>query len=85
MIEDWIRRYFPAEQVPEVLSVLSDYGTEPWHREAERVRRDAVILSRGSIDALRSAIQLARRDYRDLLIGEQIDPWVIGELGAYRG
>lgn len=47
MIEDWIKRYFSEEQVPEVLDILSEYGTENWHREEERVKRDAVIISRG--------------------------------------
>jgi hypothetical protein len=80
MIEDWIRRYFPEEQVTEVLDILSEYGTEKWHREEERVKRDAVIISRGSTDLLRSTIKLAMRDYRDVLIGEEIDKWVIGEI-----
>jgi hypothetical protein len=47
MIEDWVKRYFSEEQVPEVLDILSEYGTENWHREEERVKRDAVIISRG--------------------------------------
>jgi hypothetical protein len=80
MIEDWIRRYFPEERLPEVVAILSEYGTEEWHREGERVRRDAVIISKGSIEALRATIDLARNDYRDVLIGEQIDQWVIGEI-----
>lgn len=84
MIEDWIRRYFPEEQLSEVLDILSEYGTEEWHREEDRVRRDAVIISRGSIDILKSTIKLAMRDYRDVLIGEEIDRWVIGELKTYR-
>ncbi len=81
MIEKWIRKYFPEEQVPEVLTMLSEYGTEKWHNEVERVHRDIVILSRGSMTSLRAAIDLAKTDCRDILIGEQIDPWVIGELG----
>ncbi len=83
MIEDWIRRYFREEQVGEVKKILSEYGTAEWHREEERVKRDALIVSRGSIAALRSEIDLAKRDYRDILIGEEIDSWVIGELRKY--
>jgi hypothetical protein len=70
MIEDWIRRYFSKEQLADVLDILSEYGTAEWHREEERVKRDAVIISRGSIDKLRSTIKLAMQDYRDVLIGE---------------
>jgi hypothetical protein len=84
MIEDWIRRYFPEEQLTEVLDILSAYGTEEWHREEERVKRDAVIISRGSLDILRSTIRLAMMDYRDVLISEEIDKWVIGEIKKFK-
>lgn len=84
MIKDWIRRYFSQEQVSEVLDILSAYGTEEWHREEERVKRDAVIISRGSIDMLRSTIKLAMWDYRDVLISEEVDTWVIGEINKYK-
>ena len=84
MIEEWIKRYFSEEQLAEVLAVLCGYGTETWHREAERVKRDAVIISRGSLEKLKATIELAKNDYRDVLIGEEIDPWVIGELKKYK-
>lgn len=84
MIEDWIKRYFAEEQVKEVLAILSEYGTEEWHREEERVKRDAIIISRGSIDKLKSAIRLAQVDYRDVLIGEEIDKWVIEQINKYK-
>ena len=84
MTKDWIRRYFPEDQLQQVLDILSEYGTESWHREGERVRRDAVIISRGSLDMLRSTIRLAMTDYRDVLIGEQVDSWVIGEISKYK-
>jgi len=84
MIEDWIKRYFSEDQLKEVLDILSEYGKEEWHREGERVKRDAVIISRGSIDKLKSTIMLAKNDYRDVLIGEEIDPWVIGEIKKYK-
>ena len=84
MIEDWIRRYFSEELLTDVFDILSEYGTEKWHREGARVKRDAVIISRGSIDKLRSTIKLAMLDYRDVLIGEEIDQWVIGEINKYK-
>jgi hypothetical protein len=71
MIEDWIRRYFYEEQIAEVLAILSEYGTEEWHREEERVKRDVIIISKGSITMLKSTIKLAMCDYRDVLIGEE--------------
>ena len=80
----WIRRYYPADMIPDVMAVLAGYGREEWHREPRRVKRDAVIVSRGSLAVLKETIQLADRDYRDVLVGEEVDPWVIGELGRYR-
>ena len=76
----WIRRYFVAEQIPEVMALLAEHGGETWHREPDRVKRDAIIVSRGSLAALKETIRLAKTDYRDVLIGEEVDPWVIGEL-----
>ena len=83
MTDVWIKRYFPEEKTAEVMRLLEEYGTESWHMEIERVRRDIVIVSRGSMDALRAAAALAKKDYRDILIGEEVDPWVIGELKKY--
>ena len=83
-LEPWIKRYFPESQVREVLEILSAYGTESWHREPERVKRDMVILSRGSIEKLQEALKLAKTDYRDILIGEEVDPWMMDELKGNR-
>jgi len=80
MLHTWIRKYFSEEQVPKALEILSRYGTEAWHHEQDRVLRDAIIVSRGSLESLNAAIDLARKDYRDVLIGEEVDPWVIAEL-----
>jgi hypothetical protein len=84
MIEDWIKRYFSEEQIPEVMDILSEYGTESWHREEDRVKRDIVIISAGSMEKLKATVMLAMKDYRDVLIGEAIDPLVIGELNKYK-
>jgi hypothetical protein len=62
----------------------SGYGTQEWRREEERVKRDAVIISRGSIDKLEDTIKLAMVDYRDVLIGEEIDQWLIEEIRKYK-
>jgi hypothetical protein len=82
-LETWIRRYFPEDQHAAVTKILASYGAETWHREETRVKRDALIISRGSLDKLRETIELAMRDYRDILIGEQIDKWLIGEIKRF--
>lgn len=79
-LNGWVRKYFTEGQIPEAMAILSEYGSETWHREPDRVKRDAVIVSNGSLDRLRMTIQLAKTDYRDVLIGEEMDPWLIGEL-----
>lgn len=63
-----------------MLRLLLAYGLESWHKEPDRVKRDLVILSRGSIPKLRAGIELACVDYRDVLVGEEVDPWGISEL-----
>ncbi len=85
MIETWVRRYFKEEQVSEALAILAGYGTEDWHREPERVKRGAVIVSRGSLESLRERVDIARTDYRDVLVGEEVDPWLIAELRKWGG
>jgi hypothetical protein len=80
MIEQWIAKYFASDRIPEVLKILGEYGAEAWHRDVNRVRRDLVILSRGDTEKLKEWLKIAQWDYRDVLIGEEIDPWLIGEL-----
>jgi hypothetical protein len=84
MMEEWIKRYFPEDELAQALEILSLYGTETWHREEARVKRDAVIISRGSLEKLRLTIELAMNDYRDVLIGEEIDKWLIAEIRKYQ-
>jgi len=83
MIEDWIKRYFLESQLNEVMEILSEYGSENWHREQERVKRDAIIISRGSIDKLKDTVRIAKNDYRDVLMGETVDKFVIEEIKKY--
>lgn len=66
-VERIVRRDFPADRVTEVLSMLDEYGTVRWQREAQRVRVAALKLAAGSVDRLRSEIDGAKCDYRDIL------------------
>lgn len=49
------------------------------------MKRDAVIVSRGSLKKLKAGIEIARTDYRDVLVGEEVDPWLISELRKWSG
>ncbi len=66
-IERVVRRDFQQAQVEEVLAMLAEYGTEIWHKERERVRLAALKLANGDLAKLRSTINRAKLDYRDVL------------------
>ena len=66
-IERVVRRDFPEAQVADVLAMLAEYGTEIWHKERERVRLAALKLANGDVGKLRSTIDRAKLDYRDVL------------------
>jgi len=66
-VERIVRRDFPADRSAEVLALLDDYGTEAWQRAPDRVRLAALKLAAGSFERLRSQIEQAKCDYRDVL------------------
>lgn len=66
-IERVVYRDFHRIQIDDVLAILAEYGTEIWHKERERVRLAALKLANGDIGKLRSAINRAKLDYRDVL------------------
>ena len=47
--------------------MLDEYGTENWHREQDRVRLAILKLSAGTFEQLRSQVQAAKADYREVL------------------
>ncbi len=60
-------RDFPADNVKQVLSILGEYGVESWHRESDRVRLAVLKLAAGNMERIRQGIEVAKRDYRDVL------------------
>lgn len=62
-----VRREFESDQVAAVMEVLSEYGTEDWHREQYRVCLAVLKLAQGNLDSLREQIEVAKCDYRDVL------------------
>ena len=66
-IDRILRRDFASSQIAEALAILAEYGTQPWHREPARVQLAALKLADGSIEKLRSAVDQAKRDYRNVL------------------
>ena len=66
-VERIVRRDFEAARVVDVLAMLHEYGAENWNREPARVRLAVLKLSAGCEDRLRSHMETATCDYRDVL------------------
>jgi len=66
-VERIVRRDFPSGQFDTAMAVLKQYGIEKWHRECARVQLAALKLSNGDLRKLQTAIDVAKRDYRDVL------------------
>ena len=62
-----VRRDFPAEQFEDVMSILNDYGTEGGQHSISRVRLAVLKIADGDLQALGREINVAKRDYRDVL------------------
>jgi hypothetical protein len=70
-VERIARRDFAPAQADEVLALLNTYGAESWQREAPRVRAAILKLADGDIEHLRRELDVAKRDYRDVLVGAE--------------
>jgi hypothetical protein len=66
-VERVVRRDFSTEDYAAVMAILAEYGTEAWHRFRPDVQLAALKLADGSMDRLRIGIEIARRDFRDVL------------------
>jgi hypothetical protein len=62
-----VQRAFPNKLVSEVLKLLDTYGVQSYERERERVQIAVVTLSEGDELKLQYFIDVARKDYRDVL------------------
>ena len=67
----FVEEQFRPTEVQEVLTLLKSYGEKPYHREQQRVRRVIAQNSRGSLDRLRLLVDVAKIDYRDVLLGDR--------------
>jgi hypothetical protein len=66
-VERVVRRDYSAEQINQVLAALREYGRETWHRERNRVQLAVLKLAAGDLNALHSHLEIAKRDYRDVI------------------
>jgi hypothetical protein len=66
-VERIVRWDFREEQFATVMVLLNEYGVEKWHRERSRVQLAILKMARGSLETLRSYVDVAKQDYRDVL------------------
>ena len=62
-----VKRDYSATQFDTVMTILNEYGAEYWQRGVNRVRLAVLKLAGGDIQTLRREIDVAKRDYRDVL------------------
>ena len=67
-------RLFPDEDPVTVMAILDRYGTERHERERERVQLAILKLSAGNLDRLLHNVEVAKRDYRDVLWWAEYPP-----------
>jgi hypothetical protein len=60
-----------AEDAARVRRALQTYGVEPHEREADRVRLAILRVSNGDVKVALEGIALAKKDYRDVLVGAE--------------
>jgi hypothetical protein len=62
-----VQRDFGPDQYDAVMTILNEYGTEDWQHGCHRVRLAVLKLAHGDLAAVRSQIEVAKCDYRDVL------------------
>jgi len=83
-IDRIVRRDFQKSQFDAVLSLLGEYGFEKWHRESDRVKAAVLKLANGKLDALRRHLDVAKRDYRDVLVAAEYPEYARQTSGSSR-
>jgi hypothetical protein len=62
---------FQEEDRKKVADLLLSYGEEALEADAERVRLDILDLCCGDVETVRKLVEMAKRDYRDLLVAAE--------------
>ncbi len=66
-VEAAVGATFPGADAKPILAILDEYGVEPYERERDRVQLAILNLSEGDRAMLRYFVDVAKRDYRDVL------------------
>jgi hypothetical protein len=62
-----VRTVFPQADTNPIMTLLDEYGVQPYERELERVQLAIINLSGGDERKLRYFLAVAKQDYRDVL------------------
>ena len=62
-----IKYYWPDEDPEKILMILRQYGQEDYEKESPRIQLAIIKLSDGDLEKLVEYVNLAKRDYRDVL------------------
>ena len=62
-----IKNYWPAEDPEKILNILRRYGQDKYEEESPRIQLAVLKLSEGDLEKLEEFVDLAKRDYRDVL------------------
>lgn len=73
MIERLNRDFETPEDVELALSVLADFMEQNRELSTDRILRCIVFVASGDFDTLERAIELAKTDYRDLIVWAEYD------------
>lgn len=66
-LERIVRREFSGSDYDAIMTILNEYGRDDWQRESVRVQLAVLKLAQGDLNKVRSYIELAKCDYRDVL------------------
>ena len=65
---------FRHEDLADVMALLDLYGVQSYERERERVQLAILKLSEGNTDKLLHYLDVAKKDYRDVLYWTEYPP-----------
>lgn len=66
-VMDQVWRDFPRDLQHDAAAALATYGTQEYEREVVRVQLAILHLARGDMERLVHFVEVAKRDYRDVL------------------
>ena len=67
-VEQAAREAFPNADIEAVMALLNTYGVAPHENERERVQLTIIRICQGDVDRLPYQLEVAKIDYRDILV-----------------